>query len=494
MEVVAVRRPFALLTAFAVGIGLLVVAIAPASATVPSGIGGYLHELRCNLTEQVYDWDAINGTSQDVIVKMYVNGVLSPEDTAYPAGFNNSGTTAVGVNLPTGSDYTLTMTVNDEPFLTTTGKAPLCVGIDVSASYISQPYCSAGQQVADWQFANNTNGFPTFDMQNNSVSLLSSDPGVTPYQLGSGTVNIDGSVGTSYSITALVNGVQDGPAITGTVADCGVISPPPTIDSGPTISGTAQVGSQLTASATYSANVSAATFQWYNGITPITGASLNTYTLTAAEYGAVVTCKLTVSDGVTSVSATSAAVTVASAPVFSVLPKTTGYARVASQLTATATLTNSAAPTFQWFSGGTAVTGATQASFLLSAADYGKLVFVKVTGSDGFTTVSATSTAVKVAAGLAPVAKVKPIIIGKATVGSTLKLKSFGVWSPKPTGYKCQWVRLVGKKVVLIKYATKTSYKLTKADKKYRVALLVSTVKTGYATGKSYSVYTAIIK
>ncbi len=68
-----------------------------------------------------------------------------------------------------------------------------------------------------------------------------------------------------------------------------------------------------------------------------------------------------------------------------------------------------------------------------------------------------------------------PVISGKAKVGAVLKAKP-GAWSPKPTSFKYQWYRS-GK---AIPKATKSSYKLVKADAGKTIKVKVTGVKSGY--------------
>jgi hypothetical protein len=84
-----------------------------------------------------------------------------------------------------------------------------------------------------------------------------------------------------------------------------------------------------------------------------------------------------------------AAATFATAPV----PTITGTAKIASTLTANpGTWTPLPSFTYQWKRGGTAITGATAATYKPAAADAGTTLTVTVTGTKtGYTTVSKTS-------------------------------------------------------------------------------------------------------
>lgn len=109
----------------------------------------------------------------------------------------------------------------------------------------------------------------------------------------------------------------------------------------------------------------------------------------------------------------------------------------------------------------------------------------------------AESSTVKIGLGAAPVATTKPSITGAtlAKVGYTLKVKSSGVWSPKTTyvtGY--QWCYKSGTKIVPIKYATKSYYKISSSLKGKTIVLKVTKKRYGYKTGIAYSAPTYKVK
>ncbi|WP_183407867.1 Ig-like domain-containing protein [Nocardioides marmoriginsengisoli] len=127
-------------------------------------------------------------------------------------------------------------------------------------------------------------------------------------------------------------------------------------------------------------------------------------------------------------------------------------------------------------------TGITTASVVVPAAWVNAAISCTLTSTKGGTSVSRTSTAVKVAAGAAPVARVKPKVLGTTKVGKTVTC-SRGTWSPAPTTYKYTWLR--SGKVIPRKTAAK--YKLVKADKKKAVSCRVTVLKSGYLNGVATS-------
>ena len=167
----------------------------------------------------------------------------------------------------------------------------------------------------------------------------------------------------------------------------------------PGISGTPQVGRTLTAvTGTWSPTPEVLRFQWFRSGTAITGATGNTYTLLAADYGKTITLKVTGSKaGYPTITKTSSATTaVSAAPLTAPVPTITGAARVGSTLTAVPGTWGPApvALAYQWKANGVSITGATAATYKPIAANTGKALTVTVTGTKtGYTTTTRTSTA-----------------------------------------------------------------------------------------------------
>ena len=132
---------------------------------------------------------------------------------------------------------------------------------------------------------------------------------------------------------------------------------------------------------------------------------------------------------------------------------------------------------YQWLRAGKAIKGATKSTYTLVPADKGKKISVKVTGSlKGYASATKTSATQSVKAGKLT-ATPTPTIGGTAKVGKALKAKA-GKWRPATVKLGYQWQRN-GKK---IKGATKSSYKLVKADKGKRITVKVTGSKAGYTS------------
>lgn len=276
---------------------------------------------------------------------------------------------------------------------------------------------------------------------------------------------------------------------------------PVVIPDTPTISGNAVVGETLTVDAgTWAPDDVTLAYQWLRDGKPIDQATGTGYTLSVADLGATISVSVsgtrTDYEPASVTSASTAKVAPASAPVATTVPGITGTPAVGSTLTASPGTWNTAGLAFgyQWLRNGQAIVGATAATYKVAAVDAGKKLSVRVTatkaGQEG-----GTATSAAVTAGKALTATPKPKITGTAKVGGTLKAKA-GTWKPAKVSLKYQWLR----DGVAIPGATKSSYKLVKADAGRTVSLKVTGSKSGYlsvakvSSGRKIARYTAAVK
>jgi len=161
------------------------------------------------------------------------------------------------------------------------------------------------------------------------------------------------------------------------------------------------------------------------------------------------------------------------------VPTITGTASVGHVLTASA---GTWVPTpsgiaYQWLRNGEAISGATGATYTVTAADVLAALKVTVTATKAdVITQSQTSTAVTVP--LQQFAKTPvPTITGGTTAGSTLTAKP-GTWSPAATAYMYQWQR----NGTNIAGANAATYKLTTADRAKTITVEVTGLRTGFAS------------
>ena len=196
----------------------------------------------------------------------------------------------------------------------------------------------------------------------------------------------------------------------------------------PAISGTATVGSVLTASASVSPVTAAVSYQWLRSGAPILGATASTYTVTEADAALPVSVQISASRaGYVTATATSSAVAIAALPVVvtntpaptasptptatptspppatallvlrSPTTKITGTAKVGKKLTVKrGTWTPGTTFRYQWYANGKAIKKATKSTLKLATSVKGKKITVKVTGTKtGYITASVMSKATK---------------------------------------------------------------------------------------------------
>ncbi|WP_202615954.1 putative Ig domain-containing protein, partial [Arthrobacter sp. H-02-3] len=238
-------------------------------------------------------------------------------------------------------------------------------------------------------------------------------PVTLAYQWRAGGVAILAGVKSTYvpvaadagkTLTVTVTGTKTGyttaaktSAATAAVTALPSLSPVPV----PTITGTAKVGSTLTAvPGTWGPAPVTLAYQWRAGGVAILAGVKSTYVPVAADAGKTLTVTVTgTKTGYTTAAKTSAATAAVTAlPSLSPVPvpTITGTAKVGSTLTAVPG-TWGPAPvtlTYQWKANGVAVTGATAATYKPVAAQTGKSLTVTVTGTKtGYSTKAKTSAA-----------------------------------------------------------------------------------------------------
>ena len=211
----------------------------------------------------------------------------------------------------------------------------------------------------------------------------------------------------------------------------------------------------LTVSATGGTS-SSYSYQWYNGATPIGSATSSSYTPSVANTGTInYTCEISILPTTSgcSVTSTAAAITVNTAPTFAAQPQATQTVCLDgafSALTVT-TQNGTGTPTFQWFSntssstsGGTAISGATSASYTPPATSVGTTYYycVATFASGGCSNItSALATAIVVAD---PLISVQPIAAQSICVGGTIGAP-ITVTATGGTGtYSYQWSNTAG--------------------------------------------------
>ena len=291
-----------------------------------------------------------------------------------------------------------------------------------------------------------------------------------------------GSTDLSARLSAQVTGSKDGSqSVTKTSSSVSVAAGTLTLSPTPTISGSSQVGSALSALVgTWDSGVSFS-YQWLRGGTEISGARTATYTTGQSDAGQFISVRVTGSKpGYTSVIRTSAGLTVdALRPLtLTPIPTVSGTARVGNTLTATAGVWDTGVSlSYQWLSNGEPIPGAIGTTYLLTPGDGFQLISVRVTGSRlGYVSASQSSVAVQIQIlsefTLMPV----PTISGTFVTDHSLSVDT-GTWDSGAT-LSIAWLRNGSP----IAGANGTTYLLTPADATYTVSVRVTASKDGYTT------------
>ena len=204
-----------------------------------------------------------------------------------------------------------------------------------------------------------------------------------------------------------------------------------TMRSRPAVSGTARVGSRLSAATGTWSPAATFAYQWYRGAQPISGATERTYVPTYRDRGEALRVKVTARrDGYTagsSLSPTSARV-VAGRITISAGPSITGKPVLGSKLSVRAgTYGPSTASTrYQWLRDGVAISGATGRTYRTTSRDLGRRLSVratlKATGYTARTVTTARLARIKSAAKMT-VSTAKP---AAGTVTFTLRITAKG--------------------------------------------------------------------
>ncbi|MBP2216012.1 S8 family serine peptidase [Arthrobacter sp. CAN_C5] len=263
----------------------------------------------------------------------------------------------------------------------------------------------------------------------------------------------------------------------------------------PTITGSPRVESTLTAvPGTWGPSPVNLTYQWLHNGDAIPNATASTLKLDVGVTGGKVSVKVTgTKTGYTSASKTSAQTAVITDPnddIITPVPVITNAssAQVGVQLTTTIG-TWAPAPvtlTYQWLRDGTLISGATQTTYTPVAADVGRTLTIKVTGTGSIPSTSSTSTPTR-AVLLGVLSPAQPTISGAAAVGYTLTAASSG-WAPGTSvGY--QWLR-DGQP---INRGTGVNYQVIPADNGKRLSVRATGSKDGYAPATITSGQTNVI-
>ena len=215
-------------------------------------------------------------------------------------------------------------------------------------------------------------------------------PDSLTYQWYRGSTAIAGATKSTYKLTSLDSAKQISAKVTSaktgytsTAKKSAAVTMPKFFTKAPTptISGTLRAGHTLTAKAGTWSPTPTLTYQWYRNGAAISKATKSTYKLTASDRGKQITVRVTAKkSGYGTHSNYSAAKTIYREFSKAPLPTISGTAKAGSTLSARPG-TWSPTPTsfaYQWYRNGAKISGATAATYKLTASDKGKKITVTV--------------------------------------------------------------------------------------------------------------------
>jgi len=250
---------------------------------------------------------------------------------------------------------------------------------------------------------------------------------------------------------------------------------PPASLSAPAVAGAPVEGRTLTAnSGSWSPSATSVTYQWQrdtgSGFADITGETSTTYILLHGDIGAAFRVHVVATNaaGSTPIDSAATAAVIAGQPVATAAPVVSGALQGGRTLAVTAGTWYPAAGTYayQWQrdsgSGFVDIAGATAPTHATVPADVTARIRARVTATNPYGSVTATSAAVGPITSGVPVNGVLPIISGAVKRGAPLAVNS-GTWSPGGS-YGFQWQRDDGGGFADIAGADGTSYTPTADD------------------------------
>ena len=340
---------------------------------------------------------------------------------------------------------------------------------------------------------------------------------------GGECVDIPGATSTSYAVTnsdiddtirIAVRAVgAGGTSYLSSVPSAVVAAPLPTTTAPPSITGIAAVGHILTATTgSWESLVPIAgySYRWERcssagtSCAAIGGATAASYTLAAADVGNTLRVAVEAANdsGLSSPATSSTTAVVVGLPGAQTQPAVSGRAAVGEPLSATtgSWSWNPAVFRYRWQrctaagDGCAPIAGATEATYLLVAADGGHRLIVSVSAANiaGVGTAASEPSSVVVAK---PALSRPPSITGLAKLGHRLAAGK-GVWTGHPTTYRFQWLRCNSnaRTCRAIRAATRSSYRLTRHDLGHRVRLRVTAANAAGSSAATSSASSIVIR
>ena len=318
-----------------------------------------------------------------------VASTAKPSTTATPESSATPSASAVAPALTTAVDTTgpslIGGTVDKTTLSPSTGNASFTVTVKASdPSGVKTPTISADSTTTD-----QSEGFGSMDLVAGTATNGTWKRTITlPATAAPGTWEI-----TLFPLNDTLGNSSGSFRTIGTLT---VTTKTPTVSPGSvTISGTARVGSSLSATTANWPVGTTFTYVWLADGAAIGGATKKSFTPSAAELGKKLSVKVTGSlPGYKSASKTaSATAAVAPGMLVTAIPTIVGTAKVGRSLSVSAgSWSQGTTFSYQWFAGSSPIKGATKSTFVPTAAQLGQRLSVKITGNlDGYTTTAKTS-------------------------------------------------------------------------------------------------------
>ena len=328
------------------------------------------------------------------------------------------------------------------------------------------------------------------------------------YQWLADDADINGATGSTYTLTdsdegkaakvrvSFTDDAGNEETLTSAAADAVAAAPTANTPAtgAPTINGTAQAGETLTANTSGIADEDGLTnatliYQWLADDSDISGAANATYILVAADEGKAIKVEVTFTDDAGNDETLTSAATdaVAAAPTPNTpatgVPTISGTAQMGETLTADtsgiadADGLNNVQYEYQWLADDADISGATNTTYTLVAADEGKSIKVEVTFNDDTGNDESLTSAATDAVAAEPTpnnpATGSPTITGTVQVGETLTVNTSGVADADGLSnvqYEHQWLA----DDTDIAGATNATYTLTDSEESKAITVQVS--------------------
>lgn len=367
------------------------------------------------------DLTAPGGDSSGSIASTYNSGTTTPgaESYAYMSGTSMATPQAAAIGaLMKAADASLTPALIEQK-LKTTARPLAGVCAEGCGAGLVNPQSAVVVNTAPAPTSSVTSSTPTITGTAKVGYTLTANAGTwgpspvtLAYQWNRAGAAIAGATGSTYALTAADQGKAITVTVTGsktgynsvakTSAATAAVAAGTLTYSTPTITGTLNVGSTLTANpGAWGPAPVTLSYQWYRSGVAVTGATATTYALTSTDAGKQMSVRVTGTkagyQGFYATSASTAAI--GGATLAYSTPTITGTVKYGYTLTANpGAWTEGTSFTYQWYRSGRAISGATASTYKLNSLDRFDTMSVRVIGSkagySSVTTYSASTTKV----------------------------------------------------------------------------------------------------